>query len=85
MPQIFLTGTSSNKVKAALRQQFSLVVSVMHAVARLMSCYQQKGDGLQEFNFEFSDSIKQSLTRTSLISWTPLNNCVCTENIQMSH
>ena len=50
-----LPDTSLNNVKAILHQQFSLVPTETHATTCLMHRYQQKGEGLQEFNFEFSE------------------------------
>ena len=45
---------SWNDVKAVLWQQFSLV----QVATGLMHIYQQKGESLQEFNFEFSEHIQ---------------------------
>ena len=53
-----LADTSWNNVKAILRQQFSLVLTVTHATTLLMHRYQQEGESLQEFNFEFGELIQ---------------------------
>ena len=45
---------SWNNVKALLQQMFSLVPMVTHVFTHLMHRYKQKGDILQEFNFELS-------------------------------
>ena len=47
-----------NKVLPVCRWQFSLVSIVAHASSWLMHRYQQKGQSLQEFNFEFSKLIQ---------------------------
>ena len=49
---------SWNNETVILRKQFSLVPIVIHATTWLMHRYQQKGEILQEFNFEFSEIIQ---------------------------
>ena len=49
---------SWTNVKAILRQQFFLVSMVTHAATQLMYRYQQKGESLQELNFEFIELIQ---------------------------
>ena len=49
---------SQNYVKDVLRKQFSLLPMRTHVAMRLMHTYQQKGENLQEFNFEFSEIIQ---------------------------
>ena len=55
---------SWSRIKAALRQKFSLVLQVTHAAKRLMNKYQEKGETLQEFNLEFS-KIAWTITKKS--------------------
>ena len=50
--------TNWNEVKAALRQQFSLVPTVTHVAVRLMNQYQQRDESLRDFDFGFSDLIQ---------------------------
>ena len=50
--------TSWNNVKTILRQLFSFVPIVTHAATQLMHKYQQEGENVQEFNFEFCELIQ---------------------------
>ena len=50
--------TSWNNVKAIWGQKFPLVLTLTHNATQLMHRYQQKGESLKEFNFEFSEFIQ---------------------------
>ena len=65
--------THLNRVKAALRQEILLVSTITHAVARLMNHYQQRGECLQEFNFEFSELIHTVSNKDPSQIMDPLN------------
>ena len=54
----FPADVSWNNVKAVLRQLFSLVPMITHAAMQLMYRYQQKGESLQEFNYQFIELIQ---------------------------
>ena len=72
---------SWNNVKSILRQQFSLVLTVIHGTEQLVHKYQQKVESLQEFNFKFSELI-QDVINCEPIHNRPIKNLhVCAEII----
>ena len=56
---------SWNSVKAVLQKDISLLSMVTHGATHLMHRYQQRGECLQEFIFEFSKHIK------AITNWKP--------------
>ena len=50
--------TSWNNIKVFLHQQFSLLPTATCGATHLMYRYQQKGEGMQEFIFKFSELIQ---------------------------